>query len=72
MKVHRFADRIPQVVIKHIEEAGDIEIINLFETNNRTVVYYVKNEKPVTRIRKKQQEQPIDVDKGLDNGECNS
>ena len=50
MKVKRFSNRLPQEVIKHLEEAGDnIEIINLFESNNRTVVYYT--EKPV-RTRK--------------------
>jgi len=57
MRVKRFSSRLPQEVIKHLDEAGDVEIISLFESNNRTVVYY--SEKQV-RARKLKAEKDID------------
>ena len=67
IKVKRFADRLPNEVIKHIEEAGEIKIINILETNNRTVVYYVEAEEGAALAKKSvKKQQP--TDKGLKDG----
>lgn len=58
MKIKYFSDRDHNAIVKHLEEAGDVEVISLFAHNNRTVVYYV--DKP-TRGRKPKER---DIDHG--------
>lgn len=66
MKVKYFADRDRNKVIKHLDEVGDVDIINIVESNNRVVVYYKDREvkKPSRAKLVKNEPKQKDIENG--------